>query len=252
MKKPHVTDLEFHPNWQTVAAVDYGFTNPNVWLLIQIGPWGEINVLDEIYEHGLDPTEFAALIKERQLNPTGLHYFYPDPASPGDTRVLEKALGIKARPHTGGELTLRLNHIRKALRAQRTVIEENIFLDDGKGLQAQTIRPQLMFDRKCVRSIADFLAYRYPERKEESSVPGQEKPMKKDDHAPEALGRFFAGVFGDYTSAGGTRVVKADMGRTHKRKVSPAVEKDLAFRRPALHEQKYAVFPRVNSTGPGQ
>lgn len=246
-EETHVTDLEFHPGWQTVAAVDYGFTNPNVWLLIQIGPWGEINVLDEVYEQGLDPTEFAHVIKQRQLNPPGLHYFYPDPASPGDTRILEKALGIKARPHTGGELSIRINHIRKALRERRTVIEENIFLDEGFGLQPQTIRPQLMFDRKCVRSISDFLNYRYPERKEESSVPGQEKPMKKADHAPEALGRMFAGIFGDYTSPHGPRVVKADMGRTHKRKVSPIVDKDLAYRRPALHERLHSPFPRVNT-----
>ena len=74
-EETHVTDLEYHPGWQTVAAVDYGFTNPNVWLLIQIGPWGEVNVLDEIYKEGLDPTEFAYLIKERQLNPAGLHFF---------------------------------------------------------------------------------------------------------------------------------------------------------------------------------
>ena len=98
-----------------------------------------------------------------------------------------------------------------------------------------------MFDRKCVRSISDFLNYRYPERKEESSVPGQEKPMKKADHAPEALGRMFAGIFGDYTSPHGPRVVKADMGRTHKRKVSPVVDKDLAYRRPALHEKPFSV-----------
>ena len=41
----HVRRLTYDPSWETVAAVDYGFANPNVWLLIQIGPWGESTFL---------------------------------------------------------------------------------------------------------------------------------------------------------------------------------------------------------------
>jgi hypothetical protein len=38
-------------------------------------------------------------------------------------------------------------------------------------------------------------AYKYPTRRlEQQNEP--ENPMKKDDHAPEALGRFFKGHFG--------------------------------------------------------
>lgn len=96
-----------------------------------------------------------------------------------------------------------------------------------------------------------MLNYRYPERKEESSVPGQEKPMKKADHAPEALGRMFAGIWGDYTRPEGVRVTKADMGRKHEKKVSVTIDKNLAYRRPALHDRLHAPFPRVNAADNG-
>lgn len=257
-EETHVTDLEFHPGWQTVGAVDYGFTDPNVWLLIQIGPWGEINVLDEIYEHGLDPTEFADLIRERQLNPPGLHFFYPDPAAPGDTRVLEKKLGIKGRSSTGGELAIRLNHIRKALRTRRTVIEENIWLDTGEGLQAQSIRPQLMFDRRCSNTIKDMLNYKYPEKKDDITTNQTQKPLKKNDHGPEALGRMFAGIFGQYSIPQQTTIHKANVGRHRTGAPTPQDftyapdEKELAFRRPAMHEKEHRPFPRVNMGGKSQ
>ena len=84
----HVGDFEYNPAWKTYAAVDYGFTNPNVWLLIQVDPFGEqIVVLDEVYQNGLSPDEFADEIKRRGLAPSDVITFYPDPASPGDTRI---------------------------------------------------------------------------------------------------------------------------------------------------------------------
>ena len=58
----------------------------------------------------------------------------------------------------------------------------------------------------------EMLAYRYPERKEgaETSRDRFEKPMDKDDHAPEALGRFMVGYFGDGNLVDqATRVSKA-------------------------------------------
>ena len=55
----HVKNLDFNPDWETYAGVDYGFTNPSVWLLIQVSPFGDVHILDEVYERGLSPLEFA-------------------------------------------------------------------------------------------------------------------------------------------------------------------------------------------------
>ena len=180
----HVAELQFDPTWQTFGAVDYGFTNPNVWLLLQVDPFNEyINVLGEVYETGLGPDEFADEIIRKGLCPAGLKSFFPDPASPGDTNVLQRKLRVMGRPGTGGELKHRLDAIRQALRPFRKHVEND--------------HPRILFDRAgCPNTIQDFLNYRYPDTKTEQDRNEPELPLKKDDHGPEALGRFFAGHFG--------------------------------------------------------
>ena len=185
-EETHVASLEYDPAWSTYACCDYGFTNPSVWLLVQVDPHGErINVLDEVYERGLAADEFAARIIDRGLAPGSCIAFYPDPASPGDTRILEEKLKIRHRGGTGGELRWRLDAIRKSLKR----ILPHLPMEHADN------RPKLMIDRKCVGLINDMQEYRYPERRSEVGD-APENPMKKDDHGPEALGRFFAGLEG--------------------------------------------------------
>lgn len=205
-EEEHVYDLQWEPTWDTVAGVDYGFTNPNVWLLIQVGPWGQVHVFDELYESGLTAAEFAKEISSRGLCPTGTRTFFPDPASPGDTRQVEQILRVRATNGNGGELKHRLDAIRHALRRiPDTAVDAN-----------PAKQPQLKFNRRCTRTIQDMLNYRYPmtmnERDKDKN--SAELPMKKDDHAPEALGRFFKGFFGTLDQhASGLRKSKARINR---------------------------------------
>jgi hypothetical protein len=201
----HVTDLQFNPNWKTFACTDYGFTNPNVWLLLQVGPWNEIHVLAEVYKRGLTADEFAMEIVRANLVPFGLITFYPDPEDPGATKTLENILRVRHSGGTGGRRDDRIDSIREALRVT------NMHLDPDHPLRKPTIR----FDRKCVYTIHDMLEYRYPDTKEEMGN-AKEEPMKKDDHGPEALGRFFAGYFGTPSAQkGGTKVHQAKFGVHH-------------------------------------
>ena len=226
-EETHVTRLEYQTgsDWQTVAAVDYGFTNPNVWLLIQIGPRGEINVLQEHYQENQTADEFADEIIRRGLCPSSLSYFYPDPASPGDTRILEskfRKAGLRAtsRPGTGGELKARLDLIRLCL---KNPVQDSIFYnpdDPSTHGRADDWRPQLLFDIKCPRTIHDMGEYRYPDTTEQTkgeiSTKRFELPMKKDDHGPEALGRFLAGLYNapENRFTGGTRISRAKFVRS--------------------------------------
>lgn len=203
----HVGDYPYDPSWETYAGVDYGFTNPSVWLLIQVGPFGDIRVIDELYRAGLTADEFAAEIKTRGLCPDSLIKFYPDPASPGDTKALSKYLRKPFGGGTGGELTTRLEMIRRALRVPKGLQH----LPEGHPERI----PKLLIDRRCTETIREMNDYRYPKSAEEAAASGKnapEAPMKKDDHAPEALGRFFAGHFGR-ADRGGTRIRNATMRR---------------------------------------
>lgn len=73
--------------------------------------------------------------------------------------------------------------------------------------------------------------------------------MKKDDHGPEALGRFFAGMFGQFGKpATGTTIHTA----TFRRDEPPSAPRDFRgtkdeiYRRPAAEERRREDFPVIN------
>ena len=218
-EETHSRLLPFNRNWETIAAVDYGYRNPNVWLLIQVGPHGEINILDELYQENLAPDEFAAEIIRRGLCPDSLTEFFPDPALPGDTKTLENifrrhGLRARSRPHTGGELQDRLNLIRLALKDRIADSELSAPQWTSHPPRPDKRRPRLMISTRCPMTLHEFGEYRYPEKKDEqqeTSMKRFELPMKKDDHTPEAVGRFLASRYHDAAAqyGGGTRISKA-------------------------------------------
>lgn len=199
----HVADFRFNPAWETYAATDYGFTNPFVWLLIQVDPFGGVWVVDEYYQRGLTIDEIGWELKARpDLVPDGLIEFYPDPASPGDTVALERHLRIRAAGGTGGELETRLRYIRAALKVR------NRHLPYGDPER----KPMLHVNRRCTHMIDEMGKYKYPARRGEERNE-TEHPLKKDDHTPEALGRFYAGHYAQPEDNGGhARVSQARMG----------------------------------------
>jgi len=183
----HLGDFTYNPAWDTYACTDYGFTNPFVWLLIQIDPHGYIYVINEFYQRGMTIDEIGWELKARRdLTPEGIKCFYPDPEAPGDTAALERHLLINHADGTGGRLDIRLRYIRSALKVRN----RHLAWDDPDR------QPLLRVDRKrCPNLVREMSLYRYPSTRAESGNE-PEKPLKKDDHTPEALGRFFAGHFG--------------------------------------------------------
>lgn len=197
----HVGDLDYDPRYEVLACCDYGWTNPFVWLVLQVDVHGYINVLAEYRKTHRDIEDIADDLKAFPI--TGqIKTFYPDPAAPGDTAVLEKKLRIKSGSGTGGELKHRLEMIRQALK-----------VIPGHG-RPEDNRPRMMIDRSCQGLIYEMNEYRYPDDKEEAKTNSPENPMKKDDHGPEALGRFFRGYYGAPTNTGRSRakVGKANLG----------------------------------------
>jgi hypothetical protein len=144
------------------------------------------------------------------------------------SRTLQDKLRVSSAGGTGGEINVRVNLIREKLRKGRIDFAASELSDSN----SDKWRPQLMFDRKCVRTRADMMAYRYPERKDdkEDSLPRYELPMKKDDHGPEALGRFMVGFFGatELMGSAGTKIRKGNVGRSKKKAkrsiLSPAMK----------------------------
>jgi hypothetical protein len=205
----HLKSLSYNPALPVYAAVDYGWTNPFVWLLVQTDVWDNVYVIGELYESHLRIDEVPDMLRARGLAPAELRVFYPDPAAPGDSAVLEKALKIKAAGGTGGELKTRLRLIRKWLE----IPKELRYLPYGHPDR----KPKLFIDPvKCPNTAREFGDYRYPENKNEADKNDSELPLKKDDHTPEALGRFFAGHFAPKEAASRTRRRRASMSGSRR------------------------------------
>ncbi len=198
-EEKHVKDLRYDPGMPLYIATDYGWTNPNVALFIQKDVWDNVYVIAEYYERGRTAEEFAEDLEQR-FGPLCrvARDLYPDPASPADSVTLARKLRLQIHGGTGGEKKDRINLIRKWLK------ERNPHLPEGHVDR----KPALFIDRRCKEMIREMEAYRYPDMKEDQGE-SKEEPLKKDDHTPETLGRFFAGHFGGLMAGGRPRVRKA-------------------------------------------
>lgn len=192
-EEEHVQDLEYNPEWATYACSDYGFTNPFVWLIIQVDPFGErVRIMDEYYETGRTTEEAAREILERGLARNAgdlrIRQFFPDPAEPDRTKEMESRLHIRA----GGGQTPRNDRIEWI---RRKLKSGPAHLEPGHPER----RPYLEINRRCKHTIREMGIWKYPETAEQAYERGRaapEEPEPKNNHCPEALGRFMSGYYG--------------------------------------------------------
>lgn len=196
----NVSDQDFDPTWMTFACADYGFTNPFVWLLVQIDPFRErVHIVDEYYETQKTTDEAGSDIANRGLAPRTVRRFFPDPAEPDRTKTLANRLQLK--PYDRGSIPLRdrIEWIRRGLK-----------YDPRFG------GPKLTIHRRCRSTIREFNEYRYPELSKSALERGRnltEEPEKKNNHSIEALGRFYSGMFGSpWKSKSGPRQSRMKVG----------------------------------------
>lgn len=180
----HVRDLPYQDSWPLYLATDYGFTDPNVCLFIQVSPHGDIHVIAEYYRHQRTDQQFADdVLRDERLSRLIPHaqMIYPDPEDPGATRTLSERWKVPFAGETGGPLIDRIRGIQRALK------QRNRHLPWGHPERA----PLLLVDRSCKDLCREMDAYSWPRTRKNTK--GPEQPQDKDNHAPEALGRFFAG-----------------------------------------------------------
>lgn len=201
----HVVDQAYIPGWETYACADYGFTNPFVWLIVQIDPHHErVHIVDEYYEVGRTTEEACDEIEARGLAPRTVRAFFPDPAEPDRTRTVASRLRIASRSPGSLERKDRIEWIRRGLK----------YHHDHLPVGHPERVPRLTINRKCYNTRREMDAYKYKETAEQASEKNRsapEEPLKKDDHSPEALGRFYSGFFG--RPHGGSRQSKINVRR---------------------------------------
>jgi hypothetical protein len=179
----HIADLQYRPDWPLFGAVDFGYTNDWVWLWIQVDQANNVYVIGEHRWQLRDTADIAEIELKTHPLTQKLQAIYPDPSSPDDARVLQRILKVPTRMNTGGEIKTRLALIRNALKLRPEHLPPG---DPNK-------KPTLFVDRSCKKLIWEMSrGYRWPERASEVRN-DSEIPLDKDNHGPEALGRFFKG-----------------------------------------------------------
>jgi hypothetical protein len=202
----HVAKLRYNPEWPLYLALDYGYTNDWVMLFIQVDAFENAYVIRE-KRWKLKDTEQIALevLEDPLLGPLVRKAvaFYPDPAAPDDTQIFARKTKIPARMNTGGEIKTRLAAIRKRLKLK------------PENAPPEEQQPAIMVDESCTMLIWEMReGYRWPEHKSEEKNES-ENPMDKDNHGPEALGRFVKGYYDITADDNGStsRMSKAKVGR---------------------------------------
>lgn len=201
----HLANLSYNPGWPVYGAVDYGFTNPFVFLWIQVDEHGRAYVIRERRWTLKDTVEIAAEMKADPVDSMlirNMVAFYPDPAEPDDTLTLSRAFRKPHRGNTGGELKTRLAITRMKLKTQPP------HLPDGHPDKV----PSLFVDRSCGTLAWEMReGYKWPEHKSEITSE-KEHPLDKDNHGTEALGRFMRGYYGMPGDTRKSRVTSGRMG----------------------------------------
>lgn len=189
----HLADLAYNPDWPLYIATDYGYRNLFVILWIQVDHWGTVYVIGEDSWRFTDVEQIAREVAQRPIV-RKLAGLYPEPADPtGATQILERHLNVPARGGTGGELRKRLAMIRQAL------------IPGPPEAQEFMREPKLFVDYRCTGLAWEAReGYRWPETRSEIRA-DSEHPLDKDNHFVEALGRFYAGHFGEREQGASSR-----------------------------------------------
>jgi PBSX family phage terminase large subunit len=143
---------------ETIAGIDFGFTNPTAVIHIQKDRDDNYTVIGEWYKTGRTELQVAEYVQSCKFNRV-----YPDPESPSAIEVLNS----KGIPVV--EVVKNKDSIQNGINKIRELFKRN----------------KLKIHKSCVNLIQEFETYAYPEKRPGNNEP--ENPVKENDHALDAL-----------------------------------------------------------------
>lgn len=203
---------EFHPNLNVIPSVsfadaricmDYGQTNPMVFLFVHQDNDDNFTVFREFYRRNCPIAEASMwLHKYAPVDDDGyVQIDYPDPSIFNKTQITfvynageEHRYSIAdefrrhkviCRPGTQNDIASGLVRMKEYLRWDPMHPHPYKRDEDGKALMGS---PRLFVTKECPCTIEEFDLYRWPkERHGTLDQSSYEVPIKKDDHAMDAL-----------------------------------------------------------------
>lgn len=139
----------------TILGIDFGYTNPSSIIPIKVDGDGHFWILEEWYKTGQTTEQIAEQAKLYKSTKV-----YADPAEPDRIELLRKA-GLNCRD-VSKDIVAGVDRVRELFKQGRIHIAP-----------------------ECHNLIYELETYRYPEKKPDQNE--QEKPVKENDHALDAL-----------------------------------------------------------------
>ena len=160
--------------WGHFGMLDHGFTNPTAFLIGAFDGDGRIIIYDEYYAKKQTVGENAAAIKQKVADlGIQLEYIVADPS----TRNIDPIVGYSIQQEYGKNglyLSLANNDVVAGI--------ERVY--------SRFKRRQLFITENCEKTLWEAQRYRWSKfanKKVEGKNNAKEQPMKKDDHAMDAL-----------------------------------------------------------------
>jgi len=162
----HLFDDEPKQIIESIAGVDFGFTNPTAVIHIKRDYDQKFWVTGEWYKTKRTEVQVAEYVVSCQFQSV-----YPDPENPSAIEVMNQ-MGISVREVKKGK-----DSVQSGINKVRELFKQN----------------RLFIHRSCVNLISELETYSYPDKKSDQSE--AEKPIKEHDHALDALRYAVMGSF---------------------------------------------------------
>ena len=154
-REKHVTESFPETYTDTILGIDFGYTNPAAIIPVGIDGDSHYWIREEWYKSRCTTeqiAEQALLYRSTKC--------YPDPAEPDRVNILTKS-GLNCRD-VSKDIVAGVDHVRELFKQGRIHIHPD-----------------------CKNLIYELETYRYPDKKPEKNE--EEKPIKENDHALDAL-----------------------------------------------------------------
>ena len=181
-KEPFVIEpFKIPEHWYRFVGIDHGYRNPTAILYGAVNDEGLIFIYDELYMSGKLVSELAELMKMKEKeNKPKLYLIDPSTRNRnGQTglSVIDEfaSKGIYCEP-ANNDVRAGINHVQECFN-----------LVNGK--------PRLKIFKNCVNLRTELQTYRWKDIKTGAMQDAPEKPLKKNDHAVDALRYMVINIF---------------------------------------------------------
>ncbi|MNC40841.1 Terminase-like family protein [compost metagenome] len=156
-----INDWVYNPQYETIAGVDLGFTNPAVMLIAQVLPNDEVVVFDEFYKSGLTSPQFVHTEIIPRIKKYNISSLYIDPSGADEIEQLQQAGYSKIVCPADNSVDNGISIVRS-------------FISSAMGAV------RLRYVKKNMPNFHREMTYYH-------SPEDSDKPVKEDDHCPDAI-----------------------------------------------------------------